>query len=336
MALFVCLFVFKIVSDAKDIIEMLHRRKIDKDPSLATLFGSLAKICPDGYVELSVFSKWAKSNLSFSSPLMILQLHLRTNIVGTAFWARQSQRRQKDHAMAKVAFIKQLEKHVMDKKKQFMERKQAEENERKRLIRLGLGKKGDSRDNVIRKQSILLGFFNLKDRESKYRAVDLKQTMPGAPDNKDDVDDDNDRDAAFLHFSSNNNNNDDSPGAAKNSGDAKRQFNRSKHRPSLYNLLTTGSLSNGPKPTVPSQPAAPRKRGRSFYEALTSKAAGKSPPPPAGGRSSTASGKPTPSKASGGKGPSSKRKKSILAAIMGNPKNRSHVEPTDDDDTDST
>eukprot|EP01035_Chromulina_nebulosa_P029635 gene29635-39303_t len=142
------------LSDARDIIEMLHRRKIDKDPSLATLYGSLAKICPDGYVELSVFSKWAKANLSFSSPLMILQLHLRTNIVGTAFWTRQSQQRQKDPAMAKVAFIKQLEKYVMEKKRQFMERKQAEENERKRLIRLGLGKKGDCRDNVIRKQSV--------------------------------------------------------------------------------------------------------------------------------------------------------------------------------------
>ena len=122
-----------IVSDAKDIIEMLHKRKVDKDPSLATLFGSLAKICPDGNIEMSVFSKWAKANLSFSSPLMILQLHLRTNIVGTSFWARQSLRRQKDPAMAKVSFIKQLEKHVLDKNRQFKERQQAEEDEHRRF-----------------------------------------------------------------------------------------------------------------------------------------------------------------------------------------------------------
>lgn len=256
---------------------------------------------------------------------MILQLHLCTNIVGTGFWARQSQQRQKDPALAKVAFIKQLEKHVMEKKRQFMERKQAEENERKRLIRLGLGKKGDSRDNVIRKQSVLLGFFNLKDRENKYRAVDLQQTMPGGPDNKDEADDDEDRDKEFLHFSLNNS---DGAAPAKNSADAKRQFNRSKHRPSLYNLLTTGSLTDGPKPTVPSKPAAPLKRGRSFYEALTSKAGGKSP---AGGKS-RGSGRAAPSTVRGGKRkPSSKRKKSIFAAMMGNPKNSSQVEPTDDD-----
>ena len=307
---------------------MLHKRKIEKDPSLATLFGSLAKICPDGDVEMSVFTKWAKANLSFSSPLMILQLHLRTNIVGTSFWARQSLRRQKDPSLAKVGFIKQLEKYVLDKNRQFKERLQAEEDERKRMIRLGMGKKGDSRDNVIRKQSILLGFFNLKekDRESKYRSVDLKNTMPDALDKKDD-DADDDQDAAFLHFASNN-------APAKNMSDSKRQFNRSKHRPSLYNLLTKGSLADGPKPAVPSRPPAPRKRGRSFYEALTTKA-GKNPSGSGSGGKptlSTVNEKSTSSKAGhskGGKGkPHSKRKKSIFAAMMGG---SSQVEPGGDD-----
>lgn len=162
----------------KDIIEMMHRRKLDRDPSLMALYTGLRNNCQEGIVTMPDFAKWARANPSFSSPLMILQLHLRKHVIGESFWSNLSKKRKADPLMCKISFIKQLEKEILEKNRKFLERQEAEEKERRRMIRLGLGKTGDSRDNVTRKQSVLLGYFQLKDRDKKYRVVDLRQTMP--------------------------------------------------------------------------------------------------------------------------------------------------------------
>ena len=252
-------------SDVRDIIEMMHKRKIDKDPSLLALFGSMKKdICEGGAVSMQDFSKWAKANPSFASPIMILQLHLRTQIIGESFWLRLSKDRKDHPSMGKITFLKELGKDIQEKNNLFQKRQEAEEQERKRLIRLGKGKMGDSRDNLTRKQSVILGHFHLKSRESNYRSVDLNKTMPDpssssttSTDNIQDVDD-----TQILNFD-----------------DAYIDKVKKPRRRSVFELLTQAPLAirgSFNPPTTSSGGTAPgsrppRKHGRSFYNAFSSK-----------------------------------------------------------------
>lgn len=143
----------------------MHKKNVELDPSLLTVFMQLRKD-HNGLLTMAEFCRWTYHNPSVTVPLMMLQLHLRLKIIGESFWVRMSNERRAHEEQGQLDFIRRLQADVVRRNLAYKRRLAAIENERQRLIRRGLGKEGDCRDNVVRKESLLLGYFSLKNRFS--------------------------------------------------------------------------------------------------------------------------------------------------------------------------
>lgn len=101
----------------------------------------------------------------------MLQLHLRLQVIGEPFWKKLSDVRMADANQSRLDYVKQLQKKVTAKNNAFLAKLAAEERERRRMSRIGFGKGGigQGRDVVARRQSVLLGFFSLKQPQPQTR-----------------------------------------------------------------------------------------------------------------------------------------------------------------------
>jgi hypothetical protein len=136
-------------------------KKIDNDPNLHGVYNQLRK---DLSHKLSIeeFNRWTAANPSVTAPLMMLQLHIRLQIIGEQFWVKLSDQRKQDPKQGKLNYVKDLQRQIVAKNKRFREKQQAEEKERHRLLRLEQGRHANSKDHVQRKESILLKHFHLR------------------------------------------------------------------------------------------------------------------------------------------------------------------------------
>lgn len=152
-------------ADAKSIIEMMHKRKVEKDPALQILYN---KLCREygPLISLTDFVKFNTANPSLTSPLMMLQLHIRRQIIGEKFWEKLTIQRSEHWEQKQLDYVKKLQAKVLANKDAYRKRLAAEEAERRRLSRLGRGELGDCRDNIVRTESRLMSFFNLKKHVS--------------------------------------------------------------------------------------------------------------------------------------------------------------------------
>ncbi len=142
---------------------MLHNRKIDKDPSLQLLFNELRREL-ENKLTIHQFVRWTAANPSITAPILMLQLHLRLQIIGEKFWIKMTDNRKSHPEQGKIDYVKKLQAYVIQKNKQFHERLTSLEQERRRLSRLGKAGYVDSRENITRKESMLLGHFSMKRR----------------------------------------------------------------------------------------------------------------------------------------------------------------------------
>lgn len=148
---------------------MMNKRKVDKDPVLGNYYQAFRKEYPPE-VTLQHFLRFTKEHPSITSSLRMLQLHLRRQIIGEKFWAVLTTRRKEAETEAamegeyqgQLSYVKKLAARVVANKAAFHKRLLAEEAERKRLNRIGKGKEGDSREVILKQQSRLMSFFNLK------------------------------------------------------------------------------------------------------------------------------------------------------------------------------
>jgi hypothetical protein len=107
---------------------------------------------------------------------------------------------------------------------------------------LGKGKMGDCRDNQARKESVILGFFKLKDRNSIKR--DTNETMP-----------ENYRKEKYEYK-------DETGEVVQLDKVIERNEKNSKKRTSIFDYLSTKQKNNNSKPKA---------HRRSFYQTLTNK-----------------------------------------------------------------
>lgn len=153
-------------TDVKAIMELMLKRKVDKDPALAAIFSKLRKDFPPD-ITLQEFVRFAAANPSIMHPLEMLQLHLRRKIIGEGFWNKLMADRRCSEEQSKMDYVKKLQANVLVHNEAFRRRELAEDAENKRLSRVGKGTKGDQRENMIRKESRLLSFFGMKKQQSR-------------------------------------------------------------------------------------------------------------------------------------------------------------------------
>lgn len=161
----------------------MHKKSVEKDPSLKQLYTKLKSQYPRS-IGIYDFVKWTSENPSVLSPLLMLQLHIRLQILGENFWKSYAEDRAENEEQSNPYYLKKLQKFVIDKNNKFKEKKLAVEREKKRLSRIGKGEAGDHRDNVTRKESIFLAYFNLKAisrrRLTSYIQRDMKNDAEAA------------------------------------------------------------------------------------------------------------------------------------------------------------
>lgn len=147
--------------DVRELLEMMHCKKVDKDPALTAVYTKMRKELGNAFT-IHEFNKWTAANPHVVSPVMMLQLHIRLQIIGETFWSKLALQRKQHPEQGQLDYVKKLQDFVIRKNDIFKEKLAMEEAERRRLSRLGRGRMGDCRDNVTRKQSVLLGYFNMK------------------------------------------------------------------------------------------------------------------------------------------------------------------------------
>eukprot|EP01033_Poteriospumella_lacustris_P000138 gene138-88_t len=147
--------------DHSELLEMMHCKKIDKDPALTAVYNKMRKELGNAFT-IHEFNKWTAANPHVVSPVMMLQLHIRLQIIGETFWSKLALQRKEHPEQGQLDYVKKLQDFVIRKNDIFKEKLAMEEAERRRMSRLGRGRMGDCRNNVTRKQSVLLGYFNMK------------------------------------------------------------------------------------------------------------------------------------------------------------------------------
>ena len=156
----------------------MHKKKIERDPALREMMNYVKKDL-NRAVSLQEFTKWCQSNPSILTPLRILQIHLRFQIIGPNFWTKMTEQRRAHPEMGAMDYLPKLQKRVIAETKFFINQGLIDKDERRRMSRRGRGPNGDHRDNVTRKQSYLVNYFHLS-RYSITRGMPNK-VVPSTP-----------------------------------------------------------------------------------------------------------------------------------------------------------
>lgn len=126
----------------------------------------------DNKISIHDFNRWTAANPSIVAPLVMLQLHIRLQIIGERFWIRLSNLRKDDAEQGQLDYVKHLQEYVTEKNRIFREKLEAEEAEQRRLSRIGRNVQHyNQKDNIARKESRLLGFFQMKPSKRVTRVI---------------------------------------------------------------------------------------------------------------------------------------------------------------------
>jgi hypothetical protein len=161
-----------VVTAVREILEMIHMKKIDKDPNLNGVFNQLRKDLANK-LSMEEFNRWTAQNPSVVAPLKMLQLHIRLQIIGESFWTLKANERMKDPTQSRLSYVKDLQAYIVNKNKAFRDKQDQDEQERRRLSRIGKGRHGGMEGNIKRKESLLLKHFNLKRLSIRNRVIPL-------------------------------------------------------------------------------------------------------------------------------------------------------------------
>jgi hypothetical protein len=138
----------------------MHKKRIEKDPSMQEMMSYIKRDLSRA-ISLKEFTEWSHKHPSILTPLRMLQTHLRFQVIGPKFWTKMAEQRRAHPEQGRFDYIPQLQKRVIAETKFFLTRGLGTIAEMKRLRRRGRGPEGDTRDNITRKQSVLVKYFNL-------------------------------------------------------------------------------------------------------------------------------------------------------------------------------
>lgn len=168
--------------DVKVILELMHHRKLETSSTLQALYDNMKK---EFEIELSMleFCKWTAANASVVTPVLMLQLKIRKQIIGENFWLKLTNARKQDSIKGKLEFVSKLRKIVHDKNEKYRQR--LVENRINGLRVNSTEKLSAGSQNVKRKESFLLKAFNMAPNAPKGRSPGNAEVYPD--DKKDEV-----------------------------------------------------------------------------------------------------------------------------------------------------
>jgi hypothetical protein len=155
----------------KDVVELMHKKRVEGVPTLQTIVGDLKN---NYSTELSIqdVCKWAQNNQSILSPIIILQLKFRRQLLGEKYWQAASEARFADPQKGSISFIKELFTLMQTKSAEVRQQKTMKAQKRNANFTV-------AQTNIARKQSILLSTFGLNQsppqltRKSSSRQMGL-------------------------------------------------------------------------------------------------------------------------------------------------------------------
>lgn len=162
-------------------LELIHKKPIEKDPSLQAMIGYLKKDLPRSF-EIKEFTQWSQKNQSILTPLRMLQIHLRYQIIGPSFWEKMAENRRRHPEQGQLDYLPKLQKRVIAENRLFQNQGELDAAERRRLSRRGRGPNGDHRSEVARKESLLVSYFKLSRFSITSKSRNSKQVVPATAD----------------------------------------------------------------------------------------------------------------------------------------------------------
>ncbi len=91
----------------REVIETMHKKKVDSSPALVAIYNNLKKSCPPE-ITMNEFCKWTAANPTVVSPLLILQLKLRKQIIGERYWSKMAAERKANSEQGLYYFVKYI------------------------------------------------------------------------------------------------------------------------------------------------------------------------------------------------------------------------------------
>lgn len=97
--------------EVKEIIEIVHQKKVESSPNLLQMFNNCKEIY-SSEVSLKDFCRWSLLNGSFITPILLVQLKLRKQILGEKFWGQMVTRKAENPDICALDFVKNLQASV--------------------------------------------------------------------------------------------------------------------------------------------------------------------------------------------------------------------------------
>jgi Ca2+-binding EF-hand superfamily protein len=148
-------------SNIREVMELMHRKKVESASSLSVVMQELKN---KYNTELSVqdVCKWANSNSSVLSPIVVMQLKFRKQLLGERYWNRATDDRSADSERSTVEWMRSFFESVRKKsadQRRIRKEIAASKNQKRETM-------SDAQKNIHDKQTLLLGSFNMLQQPS--------------------------------------------------------------------------------------------------------------------------------------------------------------------------
>lgn len=147
----------------RDVMEMMHRKKVESASSLSLVMNDLRSKYS---AELSVqdVCKWTTTNSSILSPIVIMQLKFRKQLLGEKYWTKATDERAADKERSTVDWMRKFFEMVR--------KKSAEQRRIRKEAATAVNKRDnmtESQRNIHDKQTLLLSSFNMIQQPANSR-----------------------------------------------------------------------------------------------------------------------------------------------------------------------
>ncbi len=100
-------------SAVKELLEIIHRRKVESSPGLTQLYSDLKRRHPME-VDIEGLCSWVNDTITIVTPIIILLIKLRRRIISEAFWQKKITARQQHQVQGQIDYIFKLQGIVKD------------------------------------------------------------------------------------------------------------------------------------------------------------------------------------------------------------------------------
>jgi hypothetical protein len=143
-------------SKIRDVMELMHRKKVESALSLSIVLQEL-KNKYNSELSVQEVCKWAHANNSVLSPIVIMQLKLRKQILGEKYWNRATDQRAADPELSTAEWMFSFFESVQKKSaEQIRIRKEIANSRPQKRESMS-----DAQKNIYEKQTLLLNSFNM-------------------------------------------------------------------------------------------------------------------------------------------------------------------------------